>query len=187
MSKYKIIALMGEAGSGKSALLKGALALAPEGLLHEVISCTTRPMRENEREGADYFFLSEREFEEWTKQGNMIEYTEFNDWCYGTPYSSLDETKVNIGVFNPAGIKNLLKTDNIDLTVFYIHTTPKIRLIRQLNREAYPNVHEIIRRFEADEKDFQNLNFDYTEIQNSLFSDYSASVKVILDVALGQK
>lgn len=185
--KYKIIALMGEAGSGKDALLKGALTLAPEGLLHEIVSCTTRPIRENEKEGINYFFLTRREFETWANEGNLIEYTEFNNWYYGTPYSSLAENKINIGVFNPAGIKRLMENEDIDLTVFYVHTTPKIRLMRQLNREAYPDVKEIVRRFEADEKDFQNLNFEHTEIQNSLFSDYSTSVKAILEAALGQK
>ena len=39
----------------------------------------------------------------------MLEYTVFNNWMYGTTYSSLDPNLVNIGVFNPAGIESLLK------------------------------------------------------------------------------
>jgi guanylate kinase len=40
---YKIIAIMGEAGTGKNSLMQEILKLKPE--LHEIISCTTRPMR----------------------------------------------------------------------------------------------------------------------------------------------
>ena len=49
MTNYKIIAIMGEAGSGKDTLMKEVLKACPG--LHEIVSCTTRPPREGEVHG----------------------------------------------------------------------------------------------------------------------------------------
>ena len=76
---------------------------------------------------------------------------------------ALDKNKINIGVFNPEGIKNLQRND-INLIVYRIVAPAKTRLLRQLNREENPDVDEIIRRFHTDNLDFCDLNFQYTEI-----------------------
>lgn len=53
---YKIIALIGQAGSGKDTILREVLNQMPE--LNEMISCTTRPKREGEVDGVNYFYLT---------------------------------------------------------------------------------------------------------------------------------
>ena len=53
---YKIIALIGEAGSGKDTILKETLR--HDSSLHKIINSTTREPREGEEEGINYFFLS---------------------------------------------------------------------------------------------------------------------------------
>ena len=80
--KYKIIALIGEAGAGKDSMMQEVLKRAPG--LHEIVSCTTRPMREGEKHGVNYFYLTNEEFAEKVINGEMFESTIFNDWCYGT-------------------------------------------------------------------------------------------------------
>ena len=45
---YKVIALIGEAGSGKDTIMQGVLKRCPT-QFHEIISCTTRPIREGKR------------------------------------------------------------------------------------------------------------------------------------------
>ena len=50
-----------------------------------------------------------------------------------------------------------MKRNDIELKVFYIRANDKERLLRQLNREEFPNVHEIIRRFHTDHKDFESI------------------------------
>lgn len=52
----KIIALIGESGSGKDTLMKEFLMLHKD--CNEIISCTTRPRREGEIDGKNYNFLS---------------------------------------------------------------------------------------------------------------------------------
>lgn len=178
MNKYRILAICGKAGSGKSAILKNA----PDNF-HKIVSCTTRPPREGEVDGKDYHFLSKNEFIEGLLNDEFFEDTTFRGWYYGTRYKDLSTTKVNIGIFNFKGIVNLLadsRNDNIDVDIIYIDVDDKERLMRQLNRENIPDVHEIIRRFGADEEDFKNLDlFYYTNMKNNSWNDYTDIMKYL--------
>lgn len=162
MKKYKLIALMGKAGSGKDTIMKKMLELYPD--LHEIISCTTRPRRDYEIEGVNYYFYSIEDFTKKVINGEMLEATEFNGWFYGTPIEGLDENSVNIGVFNPAGIEAISGNSQIDMKLFYITASDKTRMLRQLNREDDPNVDEIIRRYKTDKEDFINVDDDFDPI-----------------------
>lgn len=156
--KIKIIAIIGKAGSGKDTI---ATALVDEypNTFNNIVSCTTRPMRQGEQEGINYYYLSEDEFAERERNGDMLESTEFNTWHYGTSKKALSNKSVNVGVFNPAGVRSLIKDNDIDLFIFYVRAGDKTRLLRQLNREENPDVKEIIRRFGADESDFGRIDF----------------------------
>jgi hypothetical protein len=50
-----------------------------------------------------------------------------------------------------------MKSPDLYVYGFYVSAKDKTRLLRQLNREENPDIHEIIRRFKADEEDFANL------------------------------
>ena len=157
---YKLIGIMGKAGAGKDKLLSFICAKRPE--FNEVISCTTRPPRENEKNGINYYFLTSDEFLDRMYDGRMLEVSNFRGWAYGTSTDALDENKINIGVFNPEGIDKLFSLDHhIDLYVVYLIADDKTRLLRQLNREEHPDVQEIVRRFGTDEKDFQDVIEDF--------------------------
>lgn len=166
MSNYKVVALIGKAGAGKDTILQELLKQHPE--YNEIISSTTRPMREGEAEGVNYYYLPHEEFAYRLLNGEMIEATEFNGWFYGTEYRSLRSDCINLGVFNPAGVEALLADPHVDLKVIFIDATDKVRMLRQLNRENNPNVHEIVRRFAADEKDFNEFFVDFTNYHTML-------------------
>jgi guanylate kinase len=181
MSKYKILALIGEAGSGKDTLMQRILAKAPG--LHEIVSCTTREPREGEIHGKNYFFLTEEEFTQKVLNLEMLEATHKN-WFYGTSIDSLNESVINIGVFNPDGIYALLESPEVDLIPVYVRAKPKTRLLRQLNREENPNVDEIIRRYKTDKEDFYDLEFKYIEVENNDEEDLDLASHAIM-VSLG--
>ena len=123
--KYKVIAIAGKAGSGKDALLKGVLGQNPN--LHEIISCTTRPKRDNEEEGVNYYYLTNQEFYEKVDNGDMLEAVCFNDWWYGTPITSLSKDKPNIGVFNIEGIRCMLEDARLEVYPIAITAPSKAR------------------------------------------------------------
>ena len=159
-NKIKLLALFGESSAGKDSIqhwLKYQL-----NNVHEIISYTSRPPRDYEIEGKEYHFVTKEKFEELISKNKILEYTNFNNWYYGTCFDDLQKDKINIGVFNPDGIRNLLQYSNIiEILPVWIKAGEKTRLLRSLNREKYPNCEEICRRFLSDQKDFLNIEFEY--------------------------
>jgi guanylate kinase len=75
-------------GSGKSTLTRQLLDRVPA--LRFSVSYTTRPVRGQERNGQDYFFISRAEFEERASRGEFLEYAEVFGNYYGTHVSELE-------------------------------------------------------------------------------------------------
>lgn len=184
---YKIIAIIGEAGSGKDTLMNKIIYEAgktkPALIFHSIISCTTRPPRDYEKNGINYYFLTNEEFAERVLKNDFLEVSEFNDWFYGTSKSELDPDKINIAVLNPDGVENILLHKDIQLKVFYLDVKGKTRLIRQLQREEEPNIPEIYRRYLADDEDFNYLPFEYETLKNEDEKDFNQSWKRVLAFA----
>lgn len=179
MPKNKLlIALVGKAGSGKDSLARKLTAC--EGI-HNIVSCTTRPMRENEQDGIDYHFLTNEMFAEKVLNGEMLEATYFNGWHYGTLETSLHDG-VNVGVFNPAGwdCLSMFPIKDITLIGYFLDCNDKERLLRQLQREQNPDVHEIVRRFSADERDFEELSDKLIVLQNNNWDEQNNNYQRIL-------
>ena len=177
--KYTIIAIMGKSASGKDSLLKALLQEPQFKEAKPIISCTTRPIRENEINGIDYHFLTNEQFTNLVLSNKMLEATVFNDWCYGTSIDSLSTSGINIGVFNPEGCEALRQNENITLCLIYVEATDKIRLLRSLNREKNPDCHEIVRRFNADEMDFCEEEIEYLEPDIFVTNNEGADIKRI--------
>ena len=155
-SKIKIIALFGKAGAGKDTIQQWIISRHN---LHGIVSCTTRPPRDYEENGVDYHFLSNEDFTRKVLNGTMLEATEFRGWFYGTPLDSLSLDKINVGVFNIAGIDALLEDTRLEVYPVIVYAPDKTRLIRQLMREESPDCEEICRRFQTDNKDFLQCDF----------------------------
>ena len=179
MKKYKMIILMGEAGSGKDRILNEILSRNPD-KINPLVSYTTRPKREGEIEGVNYHYISEADFLNKVRQDLMLETSYFNTWWYGLGKDVLTQNKINIGVFNPEGVRSLMSQDDIEIKVFRISCKDKTRLLRQLNRENDPNVQEILRRFNADFKDFAILDFEYVKLVNETPEDLEACIQAVM-------
>ena len=181
---YKIVTLSGKAGAGKDRLMQEVLKVlrneSPDFTINEIVSCTTRPMREGEVEGKNYYFLTHEEFAERLADGTMVEATIFNDWCYGSCLEHMNEDGINIGVYNPEGVAILQSIPDIMVYSIFVDAPDKVRLLRQLNREENPDVKEIIRRFSADEADFSpdnliDIRFQYTVDNGGKYGLYQLS------------
>lgn len=180
---YKAIILIGKAGSGKDSLAREICQTIPQNF-NFVVSATTRPQRDYEINGIDYKFLTQEEFEKEEK----IEESCFNSWYYGTLLSSLEKDKINILVLNPKGVKSLWNQNKVEiLDIIQLKVTDKERLIRQLNREKNPNVDEIIRRYSADKKDFEEFadwctkhDLFITRLKNEDALDFKSNYNYIL-------
>lgn len=87
-SKPLLIVISGPSGVGKDTVLQRMKERKLS--LHFVITVTTRPPRPDEREGIDYFFVSEPEFVRMIEAGELLEYAHvYNDYK-GIPKSQID-------------------------------------------------------------------------------------------------
>lgn len=89
MSKGLVVILSGASSVGKGAI-RELLLKDPELKLFYSISETTRPQREDEVDGKDYYFVTYKEFADSVKNKELLEYTEFNGYYYGTPKQQVE-------------------------------------------------------------------------------------------------
>lgn len=81
--------LSGPSGAGKTTLYKKAVDFFPD--LRHSISYTTRPPREGDRHGEDYWFVDSDEFDRMVLEGEFLEYARVHGRMYGTSKKDLDE------------------------------------------------------------------------------------------------
>jgi len=82
ITKGEVIAVSAPSGGGKTTIVKKILNLYPEIIFS--VSATTRPKRENETDGVEYFFISEDEFKKRVDKNEFVEWEKFYDYYYGT-------------------------------------------------------------------------------------------------------
>jgi guanylate kinase len=86
--KGKLIVISAPSGSGKTTIARAIIGLHPT--LRFSVSATTRKMRDGEKDGRDYYFLSKEEFTRRVKAGEFVEWEELFGNYYGTLKSELD-------------------------------------------------------------------------------------------------
>jgi guanylate kinase len=146
--KGKII-IVGPGGSGKDFLRK---KMVDKGFEYGV-SFTSRPPREGEEEGIDYYYRDENFFE--SNSDIFLELQEFNGWRYGI--SKGEFLVKNLFILSPAGLRSLPKSFRDESFVIYLNPAAEIRRKRLEGRN---DADDVERRFLADERDFSGF-FDY--------------------------
>jgi guanylate kinase len=93
-----LVVLTGPSGAGKDAVLD---ELARRGRrFHRVITATTRPPRDNERDGVDYFFLSDAAFDQLIDTGGLLEWARIYGHRSGVPKQQvLDRLEEGLDVY----------------------------------------------------------------------------------------
>lgn len=152
---HKRIILCGPAASGKDYLRK---KLESRNFKYAV-SYTTRPARQGEIHGKDYYFIDETQASDMIERGEFYEYVIFNGWLYGTTNSQwLQKDDENIFIMTPTSIKNISADDRVQCFIIYTDIRIDIRRNRLSDRQMPGDSLE--RRIKADEQDFENFR-DY--------------------------
>ena len=164
----KIFYVMGKSSSGKDTIYR-RLTEDQTLKLHTIVGYTTRPMREKEENGREYFFVTEEELKALTAAGKVIECRSY-DTVYGVwYYFTVDDEQVVldrqdyvlIGTLESyLQVADYYGTDTQGEPVvvpLYIEVEDGERLLRAIEREkrqAVPGYREVCRRFLADCEDF---------------------------------
>ena len=163
----KIFFVLGKSCSGKDTIFK-KLKEDRELNLNTVTGYTTRPMREGEINGVEYFFVNNEELEALKNQGKVIECRDYNT-VYGVwSYFTVDDGQINLEKGNYLYIGTLESYEQMvryygkEVVVpIYVEVETGERLTRAVNRERQqenPKYTELCRRFLADAKDFSEEN-----------------------------
>lgn len=86
-----LFVVSGPSGAGKTTLLRRLLE--EDSQVRFSVSMTTRPPRPGEREGVDYFFVNEEEFQRALEAGQLLEWAEVHGHRYGTPVQPVEEQR----------------------------------------------------------------------------------------------
>lgn len=165
----RIYYLLGKSATGKDTLYKEILKWRPK--LRTVTMYTTRPIREGETDGVEYFFTDREELERQLASGKVIESRTYQTIAGPWTYYTVDD-----GQFNVADDESCLMIGTLEsyekmcayfeagkMVPVYIEVPDGIRLLRAVKREENqkkPNYREVCRRYLADEKDFSEENLE---------------------------
>lgn len=159
----RIFYIMGKSSSGKDTIYN-RLIKDKELNLNTITGYTTRPMREGEKNGKEYFFVCEEELNRLEEEGRVIEKrgyeTVYGMWYYFT----VDDENVDLNNKNYVLIGTLESYEKVRkyygsnvVIPIYINVEDGQRLLRAITRESQQNIpkyEELCRRFIADCKDF---------------------------------
>ena len=165
----RIYYLLGKSATGKDTLYKEILKRRPK--LRTVTMYTTRPIREGEADGVEYFFTGREELERQLASGKVIESRTYQTIAGPWTYYTVDD-----GQFDVADDESCLMIGTLEsyekmcayfeagkMVPVYIEVPDGIRLLRAVKREENqkkPNYREVCRRYLADEKDFSEENLE---------------------------
>ena len=184
----KINCVMGKSSSGKDTVYKKLKEQYKEFRL--IVPYTTRPIREGEKDGVEYYFVDPEQFRAMKEDGKVIESRSYNTKCGIWTYFTADDGQIDLSAADYLLIGTLVSYQALReyfgeeaIVPVYLEVEDGLRLARALERERRqekPKYAEMCRRFLADEEDFseENLiksgiterfgNEDFTECLNKI-------------------
>lgn len=184
----KIYCVMGKSSSGKDTVYKKLKEQYKEFRL--IVPYTTRPIREGEKDGVEYYFVDPEQFRAMKEDGKVIESRSYNTKCGIWTYFTADDGQIDLSAADYLLIGTLVSYQALReyfgeeaIVPVYLEVEDGLRLARALERERRqekPKYAEMCRRFLADEEDFSDENLiksgiterfgneDFTECLNKI-------------------
>lgn len=176
------IILVGASGSGKSTIEH---ELSEHGF-RKIVSYTTRKPREGEKNGKDYWFVSNDTFKDMLAEGLFAEYEEYSQGrFYGTLKSDYVDGN-NVAVLTPNGIRQVKKSlPNSDIYSVLVKADLGTRMLRYINRIGvdkftYDDKSELCSRADRDFGMFLGID---KEVNLVVDNNYDRNIKdVVSDI-----
>ena len=166
----KLIVISAPSGTGKTTVVKKLLQQSTN--LEASVSFTTRKMRENEKEGLDYFFVSEKTFTNMIQNDDFLEHATVFGNFYGTEKKSVSENLqkgVNVILeIDWQGALQIKSSMPSCVMIFLIPPSKEVLLARLKNRGTDSD-QEIAFRFNQAVLDLEQSNkFDHVLVNDQL-------------------
>ncbi len=183
MTDNKLIIFSAPSGSGKSTIVGELLKEFPQ--LEFSISATSRAPRGVERDGVEYFFLSQEEFAERVSNDQFVEWEEvYAGTCYGTLRSEMERiwTKGNVIIFDVDVVGGLrLKSIFGDAALSLFIMPPSVEeLRRRLVGRATDSAEVIEKRVaKAEQEIAKSPEFDRVVVNDDLHKAVAETADII--------
>ena len=159
----RIICFMGKSSTGKDTIFKKILQDKELGL-GILVPYTTRPIRDREKNGVEYYFTDEEGYRKFLEEDKIIEERTYDTYHGLWRYFTVDDGKIDIENKN-YGVIGTLEAYNKMCSFFgkdkmvpvLVEVDDGVRLQRALDREKAqddPKYEEMCRRYLADSEDF---------------------------------
>lgn len=176
-----IFIISAPSGAGKTTLLRKVMEKLPD--LHFSVSYTTRSPRANEREGADYHFVSPSVFQKMVQEDEFLEWAEVLGNQYGTP-------RKNVKILESKGIDLILDIDTqgakrviekIDPAILIYILPPSLESLRQRLMKRGLDPPEMIRfRLANAKRDMEEAQGYHYVIVNDRMEETVEELKAII-------
>ncbi len=147
MRKGLLIIISGPSGVGKGTVRRYIMDNFKIKLSYS-ISMTTRPKRDKEIEGVDYYFVSDEEFDRNIKEDNFLEWEEFVGHRYGTPKDKVEqlrnEGKNVVLEIEVNGATEVMKKINDDRVISFFLMPPNIQALENRIRRRKTESEDVI-------------------------------------------
>lgn len=167
----QIIVISAPSGAGKGTIIKKLLENNSKNRWLSV-SATSRKPREGEKEGINYYYITEEEFKKRIKEDYFLEYTNYAGNYYGTPKEYIKE-KVTKGIdvileIEIEGANNIKKLIPEALFIFIMPPSLK-ELVRRLKGRGTETNEKIIKRFNAAYKEVNEVTkYNYVVVNDEV-------------------
>lgn len=175
----KLFYIMGKSASGKDTLFKILKEHFPD--MKTITMYTTRPIRENEADGEEYYFVTRERRRELEEEGKVIECRTYQTIAGPWDYFTVDDGQIDFEKDSYLMLGTLESYEKLRayfgaeaLCPIYIDLDEGVRLKRAIARERNqqkPNYREVCRRFLADDADFAEENLERLEITKRYFNE----------------
>lgn len=165
-----LIVVSGFSGAGKGTLMKRLVRDYDNYALS--VSMTTRPPREGEENGKEYFFVSEEQFEAAIAKDDLIEYAIYLDNYYGTPVEYVEKQLLaGKDVILEIEIQGALKVKQKFPSALLLFVVPPSmteleKRLEHRGTESKENIGKRIRRAREEAKEMEH--YDYIVINDDL-------------------
>ncbi len=171
-SRGDLFIVSSPSGGGKTTLIRRLLENPPGPSLHFSVSHTTRPMRQGEKEGREYHFVSVEEFQRMVQREEFLEHNEVHGHIYGTSKAEVlprlaagEDVVLDIDV---QGARDILRAYPEALTVFIVPSEPQ-ELERRLRSRGLDGEEAIRKRLINAAKEVQQADeFQYVIVNDDL-------------------
>ena len=180
-SKRFLIVVSAPSGGGKTSVLFEVLKRYPQ--INFSVSATTRTPREGEKDGVNYHFISDEEFESSIKNDEFLEWNVVHGNKYGTLRNTVEEA-LNKGESiildtDTVGAFNIRKHYPEAVLIFIVPSSPKL-LFDRLNKRNTESPDLIKKRYAAAPKEIAHMpEYNYIVINDSLETAVSQFDEII--------